>query len=268
MKVSRKVWRRSRKHTSSSVSRRRLRNKNKKSGYRKKNAKTQKGGKRGRGYKRMRAHTHKRGKRFHRGGMFGKDNKPVRERSVFALPPIPNNIELREFVPPSKADLLTGDEDPNFEIQPTLTPPDIPQNATAPPPTRIRRLPKDLLNPSTPSKPQLNKAIYFKLDDPVSLEYKKDFIPGGSEPNKFDVFIHVQRGLLPCILLRHDSNDPLKYDRRMSIEIDKLRTGLPYIDITATDPYTDKPKGTYNFPLTTTNTESFKTIKSAAIESV
>jgi hypothetical protein len=70
MKVSRKVWRR--KHSrSSSISRRRLRNKknNKnKSGYRKKNAKTQKGGKRGRGYKRMRAHTHKRGKRFHRGG--------------------------------------------------------------------------------------------------------------------------------------------------------------------------------------------------------
>jgi hypothetical protein len=63
MKVSRKVGRRSRKHTSSSVSRRRLRNKNKK------HTKTQKGGKyvkRGRGHKRAR--THKRGKRFHRGG--------------------------------------------------------------------------------------------------------------------------------------------------------------------------------------------------------
>jgi hypothetical protein len=70
MKVSRKVGRRSRKHTSSSISRRRLRSKKsyKKNSYRKKNAKTQKGGKRGRGYKRMRAHTNKRGKRFHRGG--------------------------------------------------------------------------------------------------------------------------------------------------------------------------------------------------------
>lgn len=64
MKVSRKVGRRSRKHTSSSsVSRRRLRNKNRK------HTKTQKGGKHGkhgRGHKRAR--THKHGKRFHRGG--------------------------------------------------------------------------------------------------------------------------------------------------------------------------------------------------------
>ena len=59
MKVSRKLGRRSR----SSVSRRRLRNKNKKHTH------TQKGGKhgkRGRVHKRMR--TYKRGKRFHRGG--------------------------------------------------------------------------------------------------------------------------------------------------------------------------------------------------------
>jgi len=65
MKVSRKVGRRSRKHTSSSVSRRRLRNKNRK------HTKTQKGGKyvkRGRGHKRAR--TYKHGKRFHRGGMY------------------------------------------------------------------------------------------------------------------------------------------------------------------------------------------------------
>jgi hypothetical protein len=60
MKVSRKVGRRSH----SSISRRRLRNKKTKSGYRKKH--TQQGGRRGRGYKRAR--THKRGKRFHRGG--------------------------------------------------------------------------------------------------------------------------------------------------------------------------------------------------------
>jgi hypothetical protein len=68
MKVSKKVGRRSR--CSSSISRRRLRNKKsyKKNSYRKKH--TQRGGKRGkhgRGYKRAR--THKRGKRFHRGGM-------------------------------------------------------------------------------------------------------------------------------------------------------------------------------------------------------
>jgi len=68
MKVSRKVGRRSR--SSSSVSRRRLRNKNRK------HTKTQKGGKhgkRGRGHKRVR--TYKHGRRFHRGGkdwpMFG-----------------------------------------------------------------------------------------------------------------------------------------------------------------------------------------------------
>jgi hypothetical protein len=58
MKVSRKVTRRSR----SSISRRRLRNKNRK------HTKTIKRGKQGRGQKRMRARTHKRGKRFHRGG--------------------------------------------------------------------------------------------------------------------------------------------------------------------------------------------------------
>jgi hypothetical protein len=67
MKLSRKVGRRSRKHTSS-ISRRRLRNKKTKSGYKKKYAKTQKGGKRCRSYKRVR--THKRGRRFHRGGGF------------------------------------------------------------------------------------------------------------------------------------------------------------------------------------------------------
>ena len=74
MKVSRKVGRRSR--CSYSVSRRRLRNKKNKSGYRKKH--TQRGGKhgkRGRGHKHAR--THKRGKRFHRGGkdwpLFGGD---------------------------------------------------------------------------------------------------------------------------------------------------------------------------------------------------
>jgi hypothetical protein len=66
MKVSRKVGRRSH----SSVSRRRLRNKKTKSGYRKKH--TQQGGRRGRGHKRAR--THKRGKRFHRGGENGFDN--------------------------------------------------------------------------------------------------------------------------------------------------------------------------------------------------
>jgi len=78
MKVSRKVGRRSRKHTSS-ISRRRLRSKKsyKKNSYRKKNAKTQKGGKRGRGYKRMRSHTHKRGKGFHGGG--GDDDNCYRE---------------------------------------------------------------------------------------------------------------------------------------------------------------------------------------------
>jgi len=63
MKVSRKVGRRNH----SSVSRRRLRNKKTKSGYRKKH--TQQGGRRSRGHKRAR--TYKRGKRFHRGGEKG-----------------------------------------------------------------------------------------------------------------------------------------------------------------------------------------------------
>ena len=76
MKVSRKVGRRSRKHTSS-ISRRRLRSKKsyKKNSYRKKYTqkggcwgRSNKGGPRGRKYKRARTHTHKRGKRFHRGG--------------------------------------------------------------------------------------------------------------------------------------------------------------------------------------------------------
>ena len=59
MKVSRKVGRRSH----SSVSRRRLRNKKSRSGYKKRYAKTQRGGARSRKY------GHKRGKRFHRGGV-------------------------------------------------------------------------------------------------------------------------------------------------------------------------------------------------------
>lgn len=62
MKVSRKVGRR--KHSrSSSISRRRLRNKKSKSGYKKRYGKTQRGGARSRKY------GHKRGKRFHRGGV-------------------------------------------------------------------------------------------------------------------------------------------------------------------------------------------------------
>jgi hypothetical protein len=63
MKVSRKVARRSHRSRYSSVSRRRLRNKKTKSGYKKKHAKTQRGGARSRKY------GHKRGKRFHRGGV-------------------------------------------------------------------------------------------------------------------------------------------------------------------------------------------------------
>jgi len=58
MKISRKVARRSH----SSISRRRLRSKKSRSGYRKRHAKTHKGGARSRKY------GHKRGKRFHRGG--------------------------------------------------------------------------------------------------------------------------------------------------------------------------------------------------------
>jgi hypothetical protein len=62
MKVSRKVGRR--KHSrSSSISRRRLRNKKSRSGYKKRYGKTQRGGARSRKY------GHKRGKRFHRGGV-------------------------------------------------------------------------------------------------------------------------------------------------------------------------------------------------------
>ena len=62
MKVSRKLGRR--KHSRSSfVSRRRLRNKKSRSGYKKRYAKTQRGGGRSRS-----KYGHKRGKRFHRGG--------------------------------------------------------------------------------------------------------------------------------------------------------------------------------------------------------
>ena len=83
MKVSRKVgWRKC--ASSYSISRRRLRNKKSRSGYRKKNAKTQKGGKRCRGYNRMRSHTHKRGRRFHRGGIGG-IGEPYGPASVLEL---------------------------------------------------------------------------------------------------------------------------------------------------------------------------------------
>ena len=69
MKVSRKVGRR--KHSrSSSISRRRFRNKKSRSGYKKRYAKTHKGGARSRKY------GHKRGKRFHRGGVIGKIEPP------------------------------------------------------------------------------------------------------------------------------------------------------------------------------------------------
>jgi hypothetical protein len=82
MKASRKVGRR--KHGRHSyITRRRLRNKKNKSGYRKKHAKTQKGGKRGRGHKRTR--TYKRGKRFHMGGMDANCYVELGEPSVFFL---------------------------------------------------------------------------------------------------------------------------------------------------------------------------------------
>ena len=96
MKVSRKVGRRSH----SSISRRRLRNKKTKSGYRKKH--TQQGGRRGRGYKRAR--THKRGKRFHRGGENGFDNCDnislfplYRNRDGSPIPQSDDNIKMRRY---------------------------------------------------------------------------------------------------------------------------------------------------------------------------
>lgn len=79
MKVSRKVARRSHRSRYSSVSRRRLRNKKSRSGYKKKHAKTQRGGARSRKY------GHKRGKRFHRGGENGFDNCH-RDITLRALP--------------------------------------------------------------------------------------------------------------------------------------------------------------------------------------
>jgi hypothetical protein len=90
MKVSRKVGRRKR-ASSYSISRRRLRNKKSRSGYRKKNAKTQKGGKRGRGQKRMRARTHKRGKRFHRGGL-NEDGTGLNKCTDGGTPDKPGNV--------------------------------------------------------------------------------------------------------------------------------------------------------------------------------
>ena len=82
MKASRKVGRR--KHSRHSyITRRRLRNKKNKSGYRKKHAKTQKGGKLGRGHKRTR--TYKRGKRFHMGGMDPNCYVELRVPAVFLL---------------------------------------------------------------------------------------------------------------------------------------------------------------------------------------
>jgi len=89
MKVSRKVGRR--KHSRSSfVSRRRLRNKKSRSGYKKRYAKTQRGGARSRKYGDKR--THKRGKRFHRGGIDDKcyENLP----SIADIPKL-DSVELK-----------------------------------------------------------------------------------------------------------------------------------------------------------------------------
>ena len=72
MKVSRRISRKVGRRSHSSISRRRLRNKKSRSGYRKKH--TQRGGKHGkrsRGHKRGR--TYKRGKRFHKGGRIYRD---------------------------------------------------------------------------------------------------------------------------------------------------------------------------------------------------
>jgi hypothetical protein len=79
MKVSRKVGRRNH----SSFSRRRLRNKKTKSGYRKKH--TRQGGRRGRGHKRAR--TYKRGKRFHRGGVGDFDDDDIVSGSISGIQP-------------------------------------------------------------------------------------------------------------------------------------------------------------------------------------
>jgi hypothetical protein len=263
MKVSKKVGRRKR-ASSVSVSRRRLRNKKSKSGYRKKNAKTQRGGKRGRGYKRAR--THKRGKRFHRGGVKNFDEQDNESSSTLGLesiisaPTLPTGSEANavNFGPPPMPqgydDFDSIPNAPSISTRPSVL------TATAQQP--MRELPSVLINPLNKNK-ELNIEKYPKKLYSVTLEYKKRLTIGGPQEGTFDVFIHFQRGVT---LLRHDSDSLTKYDKMFDISIDNIEKTFnislpqPIIDIQATNPYTGKSEGTYTFPVTPTNIESFRAI--------
>jgi hypothetical protein len=261
MKVSKKVGRRKR-ASSVSVSRRRLRNKKSKSGYRKKNAKTQRGGKRGRGYKRAR--THKRGKRFHRGGVKNFDEQDNESSSTLGLesiisaPTLPTGSEANavNFGPPPTPkgydDFDSITNAPIISSRPSVLTskkePVIPQTAT-------RYLPTGL-------------KLSDKLTNSYKLDYKKDFTMGGLGQETFDVFSQgIANGSVGSYaLLRHDSKNSTIYDRKFFIlktaieSTFNLSSPKPIIDIQATNPYTGASEGTYTFPVTPTNIESFRAI--------
>ena len=153
MKVSRKVGRRSRKHTSS-VSRRRLRNKKSRSGYKKRHAKTQRGGTRSRKY------GHKRGKRFHRGG-------GLTDIDPDAIDPdaIDNSDKFFEMV--NVDDELTLDPELTTPVlvpttqDPKLTTPDIPIPSLLV--TNEQALPNDIFFLKG-SATKIDNALYFEYE--------------------------------------------------------------------------------------------------------
>ena len=245
MKVSRKVGRRSHKHTSS-VSRRRLRNKNNKSGYRKKYAKTQKGGcwgaKKGgaRGRKYKRARTHKRGKRFHRGGG-GFSDEDIESGSTSGI----QSTLLRET--------------------PTLLPPETKSNP--PPETNIPsldddKLPKNLQNINKTKMPNALQFDYKRTDGIHKLGV------GGTEPGLFDVLLlHRENLTTEIILLRRSKSNLTEYDKRLTIFKGSFENNFglsqPFTGIQGSTIDANISDGIYTLPTTDKNKESFRAIYEA-----
>jgi hypothetical protein len=252
MKVSSKVGRRIRKHTSS-ITRRRLRSKKsyKKNSYRKKYTQkggcwgAKKGGARGRKYKR--AHTHKRGKRFHRGGFGGED---IPSGSTSGIPPT----------------LLHETDTRNEYIEPGSTPGSQP---TLLPETNINTLDDNMLPISIRKFP--NKTT---MPHPLNFDYKrtdKHYKLGGTESGLFDVVL-LQRGTQTTNieLLRHSKNAPTEYDKQLSISIGPFQKNSylsqPFTGIEGYTIHDSRADGTYTLPATDKNKESFKAINKAIQE--
>lgn len=269
MKVSRKVGRRSRKHTSS-VSRRRLRNKKSRSGYKKRYAKTQRGGARSRKY------GHKRGKRFHRGGGLTDIDPDIGDQ---------NETEMEVF-----------DYEPTTQ-DPKLTTSDIP----IPSLTCCQSLPNDIFRVRTHTT-KMENALYFEYERTDGRRHKLGKMLGVGKPVRglFDIVIlwtgTFERSQVSHIfLLRRikNKNDEDEYDKKFIIDPTqfaehfktqtKTSRNAPFTDIlgyddaadyihyidgllpenTSLNTYNlpkDKP-ATYTLPATKNNIENLKKIK-------